>query len=41
VEPILGDASALYEYDKGTWGPAEADRLTDWADPSVVRKPAG
>jgi glucose-6-phosphate 1-dehydrogenase len=33
VEPILGDASALYEYDKGTWGPAEADRLTRWAQP--------
>ena len=41
VEPILGDASPLYEYDKGTWGPAEANGLTDWADPSVARKPAG
>jgi len=33
VEPILGNASPLYEYDKGTWGPAEADRLTRWAEP--------
>jgi glucose-6-phosphate 1-dehydrogenase len=27
VEPVLGDATPLFEYDSGTWGPAEADRL--------------
>jgi glucose-6-phosphate 1-dehydrogenase len=28
VEPILGTATQLYEYEPGTWGPREADRLT-------------
>jgi len=28
VEPILGDVIPAIEYDPGTWGPAEADRLT-------------
>jgi glucose-6-phosphate 1-dehydrogenase len=27
VEPVLGQATPLHEYDRGTWGPAEADRL--------------
>jgi glucose-6-phosphate 1-dehydrogenase len=27
VEPVLGSATPLFEYDSGTWGPAEADRL--------------
>jgi len=27
VDPILGNVTSLYEYDPGTWGPAEADRL--------------
>lgn len=27
VEPILGVAAPLREYEPGTWGPAEADRL--------------
>ena len=27
VEPVLGNATPLYQYDSGTWGPAEADRL--------------
>jgi glucose-6-phosphate 1-dehydrogenase len=32
VEPVLGNATPLFEYDSGTWGPAEADRLlTDGA----------
>ncbi len=26
VEPILGDVTPAYEYEPGTWGPAEADR---------------
>jgi glucose-6-phosphate 1-dehydrogenase len=27
VEPLIAGPGALYEYDPGTWGPAEADRL--------------
>jgi len=27
VEPVLGNATPLYQYESGTWGPAEADRL--------------
>ncbi|MBX3357702.1 MAG: glucose-6-phosphate dehydrogenase [Phycisphaeraceae bacterium] len=29
VDPILGDASPVHQYDPGTWGPAEASRLTE------------
>jgi glucose-6-phosphate 1-dehydrogenase len=36
-EPILGDATPIYEYEKGSWGPAEANRIlapgTLWHDP--------
>jgi glucose-6-phosphate 1-dehydrogenase len=28
VQPILGDVTPVHEYQPGTWGPAEADRLT-------------
>jgi glucose-6-phosphate 1-dehydrogenase len=28
VQPILGDATPAQEYQPGTWGPADADRLT-------------
>ena len=39
VDPVLGDdATPLYEYDPGTWGPAEADELIapdgGWSEPS-------
>jgi glucose-6-phosphate 1-dehydrogenase len=34
VAPILGNQTPVHEYAPGTWGPAEADRLTRWADPS-------
>jgi glucose-6-phosphate 1-dehydrogenase len=37
VEPILGDAAPLYEYEPGTWGPEEADQLVGdggWSDPA-------
>ena len=27
VEPILGDATPLHEYEPGSWGPTEAERL--------------
>jgi glucose-6-phosphate 1-dehydrogenase len=37
VEKILGDATPVYPYAPGTWGPKEADRLTaaleGWHDP--------
>ncbi|MEX5214143.1 MAG: glucose-6-phosphate dehydrogenase [Nitrospiraceae bacterium] len=35
VEPILGTATPLYEYEPNTWGPREADRLIDggWHNP--------
>jgi glucose-6-phosphate 1-dehydrogenase len=37
VEPVLGDKSALYDYEPGSWGPREADRLLaegdEWHDP--------
>jgi glucose-6-phosphate 1-dehydrogenase len=28
VEPILGSVTPLYEYEPGSWGPPDADRLT-------------
>jgi glucose-6-phosphate 1-dehydrogenase len=38
VEPILGDGTPIYEYQKGSWGPAEANRIlapgTLWHDPN-------
>jgi glucose-6-phosphate 1-dehydrogenase len=38
VDPILGDATPLYEYKPGTWGPSEADALIaedgGWHDPA-------
>jgi glucose-6-phosphate 1-dehydrogenase len=32
VEPILGNLTPLFEYEPGTWGPKEAERLTPWAN---------
>jgi glucose-6-phosphate 1-dehydrogenase len=38
VDPILGDVVPVYEYEPGTWGPPEADRLVadvgGWFDPT-------
>jgi glucose-6-phosphate 1-dehydrogenase len=38
VDPVLGDAVPVHPYAKGTWGPAEADRLLPhrdfWHDPA-------
>ena len=37
VEPVLGNATPLYQYDSGTWGPAQADRLISdggWFNPA-------
>jgi glucose-6-phosphate 1-dehydrogenase len=37
VDPILDNVTPVYEYKPGTWGPAEADRLTkdmgSWRNP--------
>jgi glucose-6-phosphate 1-dehydrogenase len=38
VEPILSDCSQVYEYERGSWGPAQADVLIDgggdtWHEP--------
>jgi glucose-6-phosphate 1-dehydrogenase len=39
VDGVLDDAAPIHEYEPGTWGPAEADRLTGdlegWHDPSA------
>ena len=39
VDPILGNQTPVYEYDKGTWGPAEATYVLSgtarWHDPVV------
>ena len=34
VDPIIDDATPMYEYEPGTWGPPQADRLV--ADGSVM-----
>ena len=39
VGPVLGDATPAYEYEPGTWGPAQAARITPpggWHDPVVT-----
>jgi glucose-6-phosphate 1-dehydrogenase len=40
VEPILGDVTPLYRYEKGTWGPPEAIGIIGvdgpWVDPRVL-----
>jgi glucose-6-phosphate 1-dehydrogenase len=38
VEPVLAPATPVYEYQPGTWGPQEADRLappSGWHNPNV------
>ena len=40
VEPILGNATPLFDYEPGTWGPMEADGLASeiggWHNPQGV-----
>jgi len=40
VEPILGNLTPLYTYDKVSWGPAEADQVIAqdgaWYNPKPV-----
>ena len=41
VDPILGDAVPVHEYEPGSWGPAEADRLAPrggWHEPGAPIK---
>jgi glucose-6-phosphate 1-dehydrogenase len=42
VAPILGDATPLYEYEPGSWGPLEADRILSgedsWHDPQAEQE---
>jgi glucose-6-phosphate 1-dehydrogenase len=42
VDPILGDATPVHQYERGSWGPAEADRLAPapgWYAPHVSGQP--
>jgi glucose-6-phosphate 1-dehydrogenase len=38
VAPVLGNVTPVYEYEPGTWGPGEAERLVedfgDWIAPT-------
>jgi len=38
VDPILGNVTPLYHYEKGTWGPDEADQLIDGDGPWINPK---
>ena len=43
VDPILDDATPVYAYDPGTWGPKEVERVTPpggWVNPSVTSSAA-
>jgi glucose-6-phosphate 1-dehydrogenase len=39
VDPVLGGVTPIHQYTPGTWGPSDADRLSDdvggWAQPSA------
>ena len=39
VQPILGDATPVHEYEPNTWGPAQAENMMDaeggWLNPNV------
>ena len=41
VDPVLGDATPLYPYEPGTWGPEEAEQLIGvdgpWIDPALTQ----
>jgi glucose-6-phosphate 1-dehydrogenase len=43
VDPILGDATPVYPYDAGTWGPEEANKVPPrgdiWHDPEPPAQP--
>ena len=39
VDPILGNVTPLHEYEQGTWGPAEAEKMA--ADVGGWHNPKG
>ncbi len=41
VDPVLGNATPVHEYPQGSWGPVEADRLTDGSRPWHNPAPSG
>jgi len=41
VDPVLGDVSPLYEYERNTWGPAEAGSMIGDPDGWIDPKSAG
>jgi glucose-6-phosphate 1-dehydrogenase len=44
VDPILGNATNLHQYEPGSWGPREADRLAmdvdGWHNPEEHKESA-
>lgn len=40
VDPVLGDATPVYEYEPGTWGPPELERRISppegWRNPTTT-----
>jgi glucose-6-phosphate 1-dehydrogenase len=43
VDPVLDAATTVYEYEPGSWGPAEANRIAPaggWFDPVADEMPA-
>jgi glucose-6-phosphate 1-dehydrogenase len=41
VDPVLGDCTPIYQYEPGTWGPPEVDRLKPpdgWENPVINHK---
>ncbi len=41
VDPILDDVTPVYQYEAGTWGPKEVDRVTPpggWVNPTVEKQ---
>jgi glucose-6-phosphate 1-dehydrogenase len=45
VDPILANESALHQYEPGSWGPREADRLAldvgGWHNPAKAKESSG
>ena len=42
VDPVLGNATPVFGYDEGSWGPREAEALVApnaWHDPLAVAVP--
>jgi glucose-6-phosphate 1-dehydrogenase len=39
VNPILGTATPLFEYEPNTWGPPEANQMLGWQNPVEETQP--